>query len=471
MSATAAAETPSPPGVGAWRRRARRARRGHHHRSGRDVFTDLYTLLWFVLIYGGALYSEVNRHLETPGALEGAMERHWLGVAALLAGAGLAWQGLRTLGPIMASPAEQYWALSAPLSRGRWLTPRFVTVVVAGAAVGSLAAAAVVFLGIRGGGTGTAALAGAAFGLAIPAVATVAQGAPTERRWPSGLGWGLMAVGAGLSAAVIAVHYAGGPLPGPPDAAVALLWLGGPLAAAALWTGVRTLPGLDRARLGGGAQVAAAVVTSAVWLDPTVLGRVLEIRKWRRVGWVRRRRIRGGVPGIPDRVVGLLKAEWIRTTRRPGALAVFGGLALGQYAVAVTAPPLTGVARILLAYLAANRLMAGLRTVARADGLRRALGGSEAVLRGSHVVVPALATTLWWLATEPAGAGGPPELGLLLVIGVVAAAYRAAARGPIRHGGAVFDIGLGLLPVDLILQLVRGPDLLGVVILVQVILG
>jgi hypothetical protein len=129
------------------------------------------------------------------------------------------------------------------------------------------------------------------------------------------------------------------------------------------------------------------------------------------------------------------------------------------------------VSRVILAYLAAGRLMAGLRTVARSDGLRQALGGSELVVRGTHVVIPALATALWWVATGPAGAGGPQGLGLLLLVGVLAAAYRSATRGPIRHGGAVLDIGMGLVPVDLIVQLARGPDVLGLVILLQVILG
>lgn len=280
-----------------------------------------------------------------------------------------------------------------------------------------------------------------------------------------------MTGGAVLAGAVIVIHYVGGSLPGAPRAgAPALLAVGAPLALACLWAGVRTLPRLDRAGLSGGAQVAAAVVTSAVWMDPTVLGGVLEVRKWRRVGRVRSRRMRRAVPGIPDRMAALLRAEWVRTTRRPGALAVFAALALAQYAVAVAAPSLAGVTRILLAYLAAGRLMAGLRTVARSTGLRRSLGGGEAAVRAAHVAVPALATALWWAATQPTS-GGPQGLEVLLLAGIIGAAYRSATRGPIRHGGAVLDVGMGLLPVDLIVQLARGPDALGVVILLQVLLG
>ena len=40
--------------------------------------------------------------------------------------------------------------------------------------------------------------------------------------------------------------------------------------------------------------------------------------------------------------------------------------------------------------LAVDRLTGGLRSVSRSPGLRRALGGSDTLLRGIHVVVPAI---------------------------------------------------------------------------------
>lgn len=470
---TTAGPKATAPSVRAWRRRARRARREHHDRSARDVFTDLYTLLWFVLIYGTALYSEIRRGAWSAATPEDAVERHWLGVAVLLAAAGLAWRGLRAVGPMLATPAEQSWVVSSPLSRRAWLAPRFGAVVACGAVAGVLGVAAVALLGGGSGGAGTAALAGAVFGLALPCASVAAQGARRDRRWPAGVGGVLLATGTLTALAVIAAHYGGRPLPLPSEATgVVLLALGVPLGAGALWSGAGTLPRLDRASLSGGAQLAAAVVTSAVWLDPTVLGGILEVRRWRRVGRVRSRRIRGPVPGLPDRAAALLRAEVVRAGRRPGTLAVVAALALAQYAVAVAAPSLAGVARLILAYVAAGRLMAGLRAVARAPGLRRALGGGEGLVRGAHLALPTLAMLVWWLVTAPAGGGdlGDPA-GLLLVGGTVAAAYRAATRGPMTYGGTVIETPFGLLPLELVMKVARGPDLLGVIILLQVLLG
>ena len=245
-----------------------------------------------------------------------------------------------------------------------------------------------------------------------------------------------------------------------------------------LWA-AHTLPRLDRARLGSGAQLASAAMSSALWLDPALLTGVLEVRRWRRVGRVRSRDFRRGppaflrvpgVPRIPRLPWALLRGECVRALRRPGALAVWASLALLQYAVAVAAPSLAGVARLVLAYLAAGRLTPGLRTVARSSALRRALGGNDRLVRGVHLVLPALMTLVWWLVTMPAGADGAGPAGALLVAGVVAAAYRGATRPPMTYDGAVVETPFGLLPLGLVLQLARGPDLLGAVILVRIFL-
>lgn len=472
-SAASAARSPAPvPAVRVWRRRARRARREHHDRSAGDVFNDLYALLWFFLIYGSAFYSEVRRALEVPGVMEGAVERHWLGIAALLAGAGLVWQGLRALGPMLASPAEQYWAVSSPMSRRGWLVGRFVGVLAGGAVLGAMAAFTVVLLGIRGSGSGSASLAGALYGTAVAALSVAAQRARVRRRWPDAVGAILLGAGGITALGVIAAHYTGRAVAAPAEGVgPVLLAAGVPLAGVSVWRATRALSRLDRARLGAGAQLAAAVVTSAVWMDVTVLGGVLEVRRWRRVGRVRSRHPMFRIPGVPDRVWVLVQAEALRTLRRSGALGFWAALALTQYGVAVAAPSLAGVARLILAYLAVGRLMPGLRAVARSVGLRRSLGGSEAELRVAHVVVPALAGVLWWGVTIPAGTVTLDAAGLLLVAGVVAAAYRSATRGPIDYSEAIVETGVGQLPVGLILQLARGPDLLGAAILVRVLMG
>jgi hypothetical protein len=456
------------PGVRAWRRRAREARRGHHLRKLSETLTDLYTLLWFVLIYGGALYSEVGRHLRTPEAVEGQVERHWLAVAALLAGAGLAWRVLREVGPMLASPADLHWALSSPMSRRGWLAGRFAGALIGGAIAGAAAAFTVVLLGIRGRSPGLAALGGAVYGTAVAASSVLAQASPPRRRWPGAIAVVLLGTGGALALAVVVAHYTGRAVPRPTAGiGPVLLYVGVALAGVTVWRAGAALPRLDRSRLGGGAQLAAAVVTSAVWMDLTVIGGVLDVRRWRRVGWVRSRRFGWSIPGVPARAWALVQAEVVRTTRRPGALGFWAALVLAEYGIAVAAPSLAGAARIVLAYLAVGRLMAGLRTVARSEGLRRSLGGSEATLRVAHVVVPAAGALLWWAATVPADGIGLTTGGLVLAAGIVAAAYRSATRGPIDYSEAIVEMGVSQLPVGLIRQVVRGPDLLGAVLIVR----
>ncbi len=466
MSTAAAVQAPR---ARQWRTRLRRARRKHHDKSLGDTLTDLYMLLWLVLVYGGALFTTVRRHLAAPSEAAISPEHAWIGIAVLLAGAGLMWQALRTLGPLLATQAEQAWGVSTPIDRRGWLVPRFGALVLAGGVAGVAAAGAVALLGFRGNGLELAGLGGAAFGAAATGFAVAAQGAPRRRRWPGQVAGLLLGAGALAAAAVVASHYGGRRLP-PPTASLgpAAVAAGVPLGVVAVVLAVRTLARLDRVALGTGAEVASAAVSASVWLDLSLLSRVLELRRWRRIGRVRSRRFLSLFPG---RAGALLQAELRRQFRRPSALLVWGALALAQYAVAVVAPPVAGVAKVIGAYLAAGRLTSGLRTISQAAGLRRALGGEDLQVRLIHLVVPALGAVLWWLVTWPAGGQHFGTAEIFLVAGVVAAAYRSATRKPMSYGSAVLETPFGLFPMEMFIQMARGPDLLGVVIVVQVILG
>jgi hypothetical protein len=467
------------PTVRQLRVRLRRARRGHHSRSVGDFLTDLYMVALFLLMYGFATVRATGRYLNASSGGPGdAAERYWIGVAAVVAGAGLAWQALRAVGPLLSTRAGYSWCVSTPVDRRGWMLPRLgalLLVAAAGFAAGSLAADDV---RLRSS-PGWAALAGATYGMACAALAVVAQygmacaalavvaqaASPvSRRRWPHLLGAGLIGLGAVTAVAVIAAHFAGAPVPRPagswaaPLAAVGLLFAIATTAAA-----VRALPRLDRAALTSGAPLASAAVMAAVWLDLSMLSGVLQVRRWQRVGRVTSRRF---LPRPSGRIWVLLQAEFRRQARHPSALGIWAALALGQYATAVAVPAVAGVAHLIGAYLAANRLASGLRTISGAPGLRRALGGGDTSVRLVHLAVPLLGTALWWLVTWPAA----PHRGatdLVLVVGVVAAVYRAATKPPMSYGGMAFDTPLGLIPVGLIFQLIRGPDVLAVLIIVQ----
>jgi hypothetical protein len=144
---------------------------------------------------------------------------------------------------------------------------------------------------------------------------------------------------------------------------------------------------------------------------------------------------------------------------------------VAQYAVALLVPSLGDVARLILAYVVANRLGGGLRVLSRSPGLRRAVGGGEVQTRLAHLAVPTLGTALWWLTTAPAAGNVLGRLDLVLVAGVAAAVYRSATRPPLSHGGFVMETPFGLFPVEMVLQMARGPDVLGATIVLQWIAG
>jgi hypothetical protein len=283
------------------------------------------------------------------------------------------------------------------------------------------------------------------------------------------VGSGFTAAGVAVALWAVAANYRGMPLSstGLPSAHL-LAGVGIPAALLALVGAFRALPNLDLASLSTGAALATATFTATMGLDPSLLSGLLEVRHWRRVGRISSRPFRWGRLG---RTWVLLQAELRRLVRRRAALGAWASLAVAQYAVALVAPEFAGVAHLILAYLATNRLTAGLRTLARSPGLRRALGGEEMRVRLTHLVIPATGTVVWWLATWPTIGGSHASLEFFLTAGVVAAAYRAATRPPLSYGGVVMETPFGLLPIDLVLQLARGPDLLGAVIVLRLLAG
>lgn len=118
--------------------------------------------------------------------------------------------------------------------------------------------------------------------------------------------------------------------------------------------------------------------------------------------------------------------------------------------------------------VAGDRLAGGLRLVARSSALRRTLGGTDRFLRGVHLVRPAAGVALvvgLTAATVPVA----PLPALVSLLGALLVVHRTATRPPLDYASSAHDIGLlGPLPLGLVLQLLRGPALLAVLVAVQV---
>ncbi|NKE61171.1 hypothetical protein FXN61_32125 [Lentzea sp. PSKA42] len=127
---------------------------------------------------------------------------------------------------------------------------------------------------------------------------------------------------------------------------------------------------------------------------------------------------------------------------------------------------------LICAFVATDRLAAGLRTVCRSSAIRRALGVPDGLLRLAHVVVPGSAAVVWCLATTPFTPHVSWLNGVVSAVGAVAVVYRIATRPPLDYGVAAIDFGvLGPVPIGLVMQLSRGPLLLYLLCVLQVMLG
>jgi hypothetical protein len=453
----------------------RRVRRTHSDRTLGELLTDVYLLAFVTLLYGGAGAVSIRRHLAQPlvGPAGTAAVRAWLVLGLLVTVAALLWHGLRTLGPLVITPAVQSWVLATPVDRGGWLRPPLVLLLsvtaVIGGGIGVLAGwAGLARIGTAGapaasGATaalGWSLLSGAGLGAGLAGAAVVFQARPRHegrRVLAAALVAGLV-----LVAAAVVTGRTGGSVPTPFLPA----WLVAAFAVAAAVVlarrGLATLPRLDRAALGGGAQLATAAMTAAIMLDPSLLSGIVGAQRWRLAGSVHSRRFWPG-----GRTWVLLQADFLRQWRRRADVAAYAALALAPYATGVFASLAVGPIRIVAAYIAVDRLAGGLRTVARSPALRRTLGGSDGELKLIHLIVPSIGVVLWWLATAWCGAPSPPVVTVLLVLGILGAVYRTATRPPMSYDAGLADSPMGPIPTTLLRRLIRGPDLVAVLVLID----
>lgn len=454
---------PAIPSVRDVRSRLRRVRRTHSDRTLGELLGDVYMFALLAVLYGGSSAVSIRRHLGRPleaPAGTGAT-RAWLMLALLVAVTVLAWRGLRVLGPLLTTPAAQAWCVATPIDRAGWLRTPMAWLLVTAAAAGAAVAVLAAWAGLSTA-FGWVAVAGAGSGVALGSMAIVAQSGPNSRV-DSRRAWSAALLGSVLLvAAAVASRAADVSVTPPKVPALLLAALGVVAAVSSVRMALGALPAVDRSTLAGGAQIAGAAMSAATMLDPTLISELIAARRWRRIGRVHSRHwLRGGRRWV------LLQADLRRQWRRRADLLTWAALLLAPYATAVFAPAAVGSVRIVAAYLGADRLAGGLRTVCRSPALRRSLGGTDAALRRIHLVVPAAGLAIWWLSSVPAG-GAPTTLAVTLILtaGVLAAVYRTATRKPMSYDGGLADSPFGPIPTNLLRQTVRGPDLVAVMVLV-----
>jgi hypothetical protein len=376
-------------------------------------------------------------------------------------------KAILAFGPILVSSAIQTWLLSSPIDRRATLVARFVVTVGAGAFGGALLFIVLgVFAEVSVRTLPVVVASGLMAGVLVIALATVAQSSLTmaaqiQRTLRVVVRADIISIGIVLLVAPSQTTSRGLTVDNWIVPACALV-------AAVLLTCVafRRLGQFGRAALINGTQLADAATAAATWLDPTLLSATVVSRKTRAIGRVRSEHLHG------SRTVVLLRAEWIRLRRMSLEVSVWAGLMVLPY-VAKEILPFGAVAPVHLvsAFLATERLAGGLRTVARSEFLRRALGGTDLQLRLVHLIMPAVGTVVWCVATVFALPAHAFLCAAVSAFGAIAVTYRMATRQAMDYSSPLLDTPFGLVPVNIVRQVVRGPALLAILVLVQFVIA
>jgi hypothetical protein len=374
----------------------------------------------------------------------------------------------RLFGPVLASAAEGFWLLDAPISRAKLLGARLVGAVVAasvgGAVIGALTSAltgsGVVEVGVWAAATGLSAGAAVAF-------AAAQQGVERHRLTRAATYvFGLLALAAliavvGISAGWLRLGLSTdlGVELGLAVSGFALLVL----LASAVLARLR-LGRIRRARLLSGGALVSGISGAFFALD---IGLARDIV-------VERRAIeRGHVVPKRGRGVGLQAIIWReaqRLWRFPQPLLVLAGTAVVPYAaVALGMGVLTSVFAALALFGATIPLLGGLRVLTRTGGLARCFPFSLARLKLASIAVPATLAALWAVAVSPAFlevvALQPDrtaaDIGAMAIAtaaaGLLAAVRWTQAKG-VDFGAPMISSQAGAFPPGLITNLFRGFD-------------
>ncbi|MCE7010322.1 DUF6297 family protein [Kibdelosporangium philippinense] len=423
----------------------------------RERNDKIYMVLLGLLIYGGILVQAVRRMITAPPVgpvVTNLPVAQWLFVGCAVLGLGLLIRALLMFGPVVAGGPFQFWLLSTPLNRRSLLGRRFWWMVVIATIVGGLlglASSALLRADLAGRLLSTSVGAGLAAGLVAVCVLLQESGKDGNR-----LSTVLTVVGVLTAGSAVFVT--------PP--AIDLPIMVAAVVIPPIFAVVRAyqvLGRLDRAALAGGADMLTATRVAVSWFDIGLFTGIAAARKWRRIGRVASRPLRG------IRYVAMLSADIRRAFRNRAAFYVWAGLLLTPYAADRLIPEVfVATVQLLMCTIAVMPFAAGLRTICRSAPLRRSLGGSDAWLHLTHLVVPSAMAVAWTLLTSPATGFA---LALVIVpIGAVGFAYRRATQPSFDYSGAAVDTPFGMVQPDFFRQLIRGPLLLLFVAAVQLYL-
>lgn len=437
-----------------------------------DAISDGYVKVFGFLLVGAMI---VNVVVQAQGAVS-----HCTGTTCLSARSLLPWAAFalsvagalvvsRLFGPVLASAAEGFWLLDAPIRRARLLSPRLIgiTVVafVAGLGIGGLVSALtgspLKEIVVWAAGTGLATAAAISF-------AAAEQGVDRHvlTRMLSYL-FGVVGIAALLGVISVAANWYTLHI----DAAlgtrvglIALLAAGLVLIGAVVVSQLR-LGGIRRARLLSGGALVSGISGAFFALDFGLIRDIVIDRRAMEIGHVKSRE---------GRSVGLKTLVWReaqRLARNPQPLLWVVLSLVVPYAVdALGLRTLMPIFGALVLFFAMVPMLNGLRILTRTAGLVRCMPFSTAKIKQSVVAIPAILVLCWAVAIVPAFVGfgpGGERLGIkdavLEALITAAAGFFGAIRWtsgkPPNFGGPALSTQFGAMPPGVAVGLIRGFDM------------
>lgn len=457
-------------------------RKGRTTRNIWQAIGDAYVLVFSLVVVLAMIISLI---VQAQGQASGCTStgcqtaRGLLPWAALSGVLAFALAAARVFGPVLASAAEGFWLMDAPISRARFLAKRLraavLVSVIGGAVLGALVAALT-------GGSGKAVIAwtlATALGAAgVVSFSAAEQGA--ERTWPVKVVEALAGL-AGLAVLLGVISTASGwyAVPMSSDANLASAWAvagGGAVLLVVSYVIARMrLNRIRRARLMAGGSLASGMQGAAFALDFALIRDILQEREAIERGQVRPTRGRG------EGLSSLVWRDVQRLMRFPKPLFTLVVTAVVPYAVsALGFGALTVPVSALVLVAALVPFFTSLRVLTRSKGLVRCLPFTTSQVISAASVVPAVAAVIWAIAVIPAfhGVGSTTSRpwdqaimdGLVTAAAGLAGAIRWVSAKPADYSSPMVATQAGAMPPGLMFNLIRGFDMVAL-ITIPVVLG
>ena len=446
-------------------------RAGRATRNVLQAMSDAYIAVFAAVMIGAMVVNVILKAQRTVAqctsdtCLSARAILPWAAFAATVA---IALAVSRLFGPVLASAAEGFWLLDAPISRSQLLRSRLIGAIAAafvgGAVLGGLVSA------LTGSGlTEVLVWAGATALSAAASVAFAAAQQGIERHVLTYLAtylFGVLAVGALFSVVGVAAGWFSFGLSDNVGIQLGLIMIGAAaliLLISAVLAGLR-LSQIRRARLLTGGALVSGISGAFFALDVGLARDIVVERRAIERGHVRPRRGRGvGLEAIIWR-------EWQRLWRFPQPLLVLAGTIVVPYAAdALGMSVLTPVFAALALFGATIPLLNGLRVLTRTGGLARCLPFTLSRIKLASIAVPAILAGIWAAATTPAYMGfgdgaverSAPDASLVAIAtaaaGLLAAVRWTQAKG-VDFGAPMVASQAGAFPPGLVTNLFRGFD-------------